>query len=77
MSATSWAPNLPVQTIFQAPTLAGFAAATTTTSRGRDGCLRLAGTAGASTTLLWPGLGGYPMSLRTLAGELAQHDHSV
>ncbi|MFD6464099.1 alpha/beta fold hydrolase, partial [Streptomyces roseolus] len=40
--------------------------------------LRLAGSAEpTATTVLWPGLGGYPMSLRTLAGELAQHGHAV
>ncbi|WP_280422320.1 alpha/beta fold hydrolase [Nocardia carnea] len=36
--------------------------------------LRLAGTpgTGTATTVIWPGLGGYPMSLRPLARELAQ-----
>lgn len=39
---------------------------------GQSRILRLAGSAGTATTVLWPGLGGYPMSLRPLARELAQ-----
>ncbi len=70
---------LPMQTIFRAPTLAELAAATERfgVAARESRLLRLAGEGDAGTTVLWPGLGGYPMSLRTLAGELAQHGHAV
>ncbi|MFC9996875.1 amino acid adenylation domain-containing protein [Nocardia sp. NPDC127526] len=71
--------TLPVQTIFRAPTLAELATATAGSgSAGGSRFLRLDGGAEhTATTVLWPGLGGYPMSLRTLAGELAHHGHAV
>ncbi|MBF6174777.1 amino acid adenylation domain-containing protein [Nocardia blacklockiae] len=71
--------TLPVQAIFQAPTPAELAAATAgdDARTGARRLLRLAGETGTATTVLWPGLGGYPMSLRTLARELAQHGHVV
>ncbi|WP_245722093.1 alpha/beta fold hydrolase [Nocardia crassostreae] len=69
--------SLPVQTIFRAPTVAELAAATGD-SEPISRFLRLTGAAEpTATTVLWPGLGGYPMSLRTLAGELAQRGHAV
>lgn len=73
--------TLPVQAIFQAPTLAELSAATaeyeSATRSAASRLLRLAGETGTAATVLWPGLGGYPMSLRTLARELAQHGHVV
>lgn len=70
---------LGVQTLFQSPTLAELAAAATGNNSSAHGqrLLRLAGTEDAAATVLWPGLGGYPMSLRVLARELAQHGHSA
>ncbi|MFD6162557.1 amino acid adenylation domain-containing protein [Nocardia sp. NPDC060256] len=77
--------NLGVQTIFRAPTLDELAAATLeaesasrrTGSEQTSRFLRLAGADGDPVTVLWPGLGGYPMSLRALAGELANDGHLV
>ncbi len=69
---------LPVQTLFRHSTLAELAAATTQTpDRRASRLIPLAGTGSAAATVLWPGLGGYPMSLRTLARELAQDGHTV
>nr|WP_280388171.1 alpha/beta fold hydrolase [Nocardia wallacei] len=69
---------LPVQTIFRSPTPAQLAAATVENTPPRAArLLRLAGAAETATTVLWPGLGGYPMSLRALARELAQHGQVV
>ncbi|MEV0248937.1 amino acid adenylation domain-containing protein [Nocardia sp. NPDC050712] len=69
--------TLPVRTIFRAATVAELAAATVDSAPGSR-FLRLSGAAEpTATTVLWPGLGGYPMSLRTLAGGLAQHGHAV
>ncbi|MFI9508901.1 amino acid adenylation domain-containing protein [Nocardia sp. NPDC052566] len=72
--------TLGVQTIFRAPTLAQLAAATidtTPNSARTPRFLRLAEGDGSGTTVLWPGLGGYPMSLRALASELAEDGHTV
>lgn len=70
--------TLAVQALFRHPTLAELAAATAESAPSRaDRLLRLAGTGSAVATILWPGLGGYPMSLRALAGELAQDGHTV
>lgn len=71
--------TIPVQTIFQSPTVAELASATERFGGGRrtSRLIRLAGTEGTATTVLWPGLGGYPMNLRTLARELAQHGRVV
>lgn len=77
--------SLGVQTIFRAPTLAQLAAATIegesasrrTGSDHTSRFLRLAGAEGAPATVLWPGLGGYPMSLRRLATELAKDGRAV
>ncbi|MBB5912103.1 amino acid adenylation domain-containing protein [Nocardia transvalensis] len=69
---------LPVQTLFRSPTPAELAAAITTPAQGPTSrLLRLAGSEGTATTVLWPGLGGYPMGLRTLARELAEHGQVV
>ncbi|MQY22239.1 non-ribosomal peptide synthetase family protein [Nocardia macrotermitis] len=69
---------LPVQTLFRHPTLTELSTATEESAPPRaDRLLPLAGTGSATTTILWPGLGGYPMSLRALAGELAQDGHTV
>ena len=70
--------ELGVQTIFSSPTLAELAAAADQGSPGSGRrILHLAGPrdTATTTTLLWPGLGGYPMSLRTLAQQLAQQGH--
>ena len=70
--------TLPVQALFRHPTIAELAAATAESGPSRaDRLLPLAGTGSAAATVLWPGLGGYPMSLRALAGELAQDGHTV
>ncbi|SIR88459.1 non-ribosomal peptide synthetase family protein [Williamsia sterculiae] len=77
--------TMPVQTIFTAPTVAQLSTQISTrVARSEEVPVapvgrvhRLAGTGTRGTTLLWPGLGGYPMSLRTLAGELAQNGHTV
>lgn len=72
--------ELGVQTIFSSPTLAELAAAADQDSPGSGRrILHLAGPrdTATATTLLWPGLGGYPMSLRTLAQQLAQRCHGV
>jgi len=72
--------TLPVQTLFRHSTLAELAAATgETVDRDRHAVrlLPLAGTGSAAATVLWPGLGGYPMSLRPLARELAQDGYTV
>ncbi|MQY27836.1 amino acid adenylation domain-containing protein [Nocardia aurantia] len=71
---------VPVRTLFRHSTLAELAAATSApqSGAGRTGRLQpLAGTGTAGATVLWPGLGGYPMSLRALARELAQDGHTV
>ncbi|RDI53405.1 amino acid adenylation domain-containing protein [Nocardia mexicana] len=73
--------SLPVQAIFQTPTLVELAAATAEDASSAPPkparLLRLAGATATATTVLWPGLGGYPMSLRALARELAQHGQAV
>ncbi|WP_216897416.1 amino acid adenylation domain-containing protein [Nocardia alni] len=70
--------NLPVQTLFRHSTLAELAAATIETPDRRvSRLIPLAGTGSTAATVLWPGLGGYPMSLRTLARELEQDGHTV
>ncbi|GAA5069723.1 non-ribosomal peptide synthetase [Nocardia callitridis] len=75
--------ELPVQSIFRAPTPRQLAEETVRVQSPSGSAthpsrlLRLAGDGEAATTVLWPGLGGYPMSLRTLAGELAEHGHAV
>lgn len=72
--------TLPVQALFRHPTLAELAAATAEPESGQARQVRLlplAGTGSTGATILWPGLGGYPMSLRPLARELAQDGHTV
>ncbi|MEU6765038.1 amino acid adenylation domain-containing protein [Streptomyces sp. NPDC046853] len=63
--------SLPLQVLFDAPTVAGLArlvdrAPATALSR----LVRLRGADGGRPVFCWPGLGGYPMSLRLLAGRL-------
>ncbi|WP_157120902.1 amino acid adenylation domain-containing protein [Nocardia miyunensis] len=70
--------TLAVQSLFRHSTLAELASATAeSVSPQADRLLPLAGTGAGPATILWPGLGGYPMSLRALAGELAQDGHTV
>src|SRR5205823_2454575 len=64
--------------LFRHPTLAELAAATEESApRRADRLLPLAGSGSEAATILWTGLGGYPMSLRALAAELAQDGHTV
>ncbi|MFF2368402.1 amino acid adenylation domain-containing protein [Streptomyces sp. NPDC058122] len=65
--------SLPLQVLFDSPTIAELARRvdrepTTTLSR----LVRLRGGDGPRPVFCWPGLGGYPMSLRLLAGRLEQ-----
>lgn len=65
--------SLPLQVLFDAPTIAELArrvdrAPATTLSR----LVRLRGGDGPRPVFCWPGLGGYPMSLRLLAGRLEE-----
>jgi amino acid adenylation domain-containing protein len=64
---------LPLQVLFDAPTIAELARRvdrepTSTLSR----LVRLHSAEGGRPVFCWPGLGGYPMSLRLLAGRLEQ-----
>lgn len=63
--------TLPAQVIFEAPRLADLAARVEKGAAGTASRLvRLNGEAGGRAVFCWPGLGGYPMNLRTLAQSL-------
>lgn len=61
--------NLPVQTIFEASTVRALGRAVEASSPTMSRVIRLADGPADSSIFVWPGLGGYPMNLRTFAGH--------
>lgn len=69
--------TLPVQAVFEAPTIKDLAAKIATTNKtGPHTRLVPLAHGEGSPVYMWPGLGGYPMNLRELAARIA-HGRSV
>ncbi|MFF3445515.1 amino acid adenylation domain-containing protein [Streptomyces sp. NPDC002667] len=65
--------SLPLQVLFDAPTIAELARRVDREpATALPRLVRLRGGDGPRPVFCWPGLGGYPMSLRLLAGRLAE-----
>ncbi|QQD76387.1 amino acid adenylation domain-containing protein [Curtobacterium sp. YC1] len=62
--------ELPVQTVFDRPTVRALAAGLSGASTVSSRLIKLA-EGPAEPLIIWPGLGGYPMNLRTLANQLS------
>lgn len=63
---------LPVQTVFEQPTVRALATVLSNGSSNTSRLIKLAEGPGGPC-IIWPGLGGYPMNLRALAQHLSSH----
>ncbi|EOS96351.1 amino acid adenylation domain-containing protein [Erwinia tracheiphila] len=68
----TFAIRLPLQTIFQTPTVSGLASAVEKYGQHSAACSRIINLNGFTQrpVFCWPGLGGYPLNLRELAEKL-------